>query len=98
MSSETPAWRKWALFWGGAAALSAIPFAVALSHAVRGPVKLVALFVWFMVYLAYVFVGSARLKAGRIGPVMKRYRRRLAIAMTAYCLILIGSLALSPSP
>jgi hypothetical protein len=36
----------------------------------------------------------ARLKANRIGPVMKRYRRRLAVAMIAYCVVLIGSLSL----
>jgi hypothetical protein len=28
-----------------------------------------------------------RLKANKIGPVMKRYRRRLAVAMIAYFLI-----------
>ncbi len=90
----TPKWPKWALFFGGAAVLAAIPFGLAFSHVLHGPAILVAMGVWFVVYMIYVYVGSSRLKAGRIGPVMQRYRRRLAVAMLAYCVALMGSLAL----
>ncbi|WP_297506654.1 hypothetical protein [uncultured Caulobacter sp.] len=89
-----PTWPRWALFFAGAAALSAIPFGLAFSHALKGAAMLVAMGVWFVAYMAYVFVGSSRLKAGRIGPAMRRYRRRLAGAMLAYCVALMGSLAL----
>ncbi|PZR31665.1 hypothetical protein [Caulobacter segnis] len=94
MTEEKPTWPKWALFAAGAVALSAIPFWLAFSHAVRGVALPIALFVWFVVYLAYVFFGTARLKAGRIGPVMQRYRRRLAIALMTYCVVLMGSIYL----
>jgi phosphatidylglycerophosphate synthase len=94
MEDVKPKRLKWVLFGVGALALSTIPFFLAFSHVVRGPAILVAMLVWIFVYMAYVYVGSARLKADRIGPVMKRYRRRLAVAMVAYSLILIGSLSL----
>ncbi len=92
MSEEKSTWRKWALFGAGAVALSAIPVWLGLSHAVKGVALPIALFIWFVVYLAYVFFGTARLKAGQIGPVMKRYRRRLAVALMSYCLVLMGSI------
>ncbi|ADG11331.1 hypothetical protein B7G68_14770 [Caulobacter segnis] len=92
MTQEKPTWTKWALFATGAVALSAVPFALAFTHVVRGVAFPIAVFVWFVVYLAYVFFGTAKLKAGRIGPVMQRYRRRLAIALMSYCLVLMGSL------
>ncbi len=85
---------KWVLFIAGALALSAIPFALAFSHRLKGPAGLVTVLVWVLAYMAYVYVGSARLKADRIGPVMKRYRRRLGVAMVLYSLTLVGSLAL----
>lgn len=95
MDDDTkPKWSKWVLFFAGAAALSAIPFWLAFARPFSGTAMLVAMLVWFLVYMAYVYVGSSRLKAGRIGPVMKRYRRRLAVAMMAYFLFLIGSLTL----
>jgi hypothetical protein len=94
MEEVKPSWRKWALFGLGAVALSSIPFFLAFSHVVKGPAVLVAMLVWVVAYMAYVYVGSARLKAGRIGPVMRRYRRRLAVAMIAYSVVLIGSLSL----
>lgn len=94
MTEEKPTWPKWALFALGAIALSAIPFALAFTHVVRGVALPIALFVWFVVYLAYVFFGTARLKAGRIGPVMQRYRRRLSIALMTYCVVLMGSIYL----
>lgn len=89
-----PVWPKWALFFVGAAALSAIPFGLAFTHVLKGAAMLIAMGAWFVVYMAYVYVGSSRLKAGKIGPVMRRYRRRLAGAMLAYCVALLGSLAL----
>jgi hypothetical protein len=85
---------KWVLFFAGAAALSAIPFWLAFARPFSGTGMLVAMLVWIVTYMAYVYVGSARLKANKIGPVMKRYRRRLAVAMIAYFLMLIGSLSL----
>lgn len=94
MTEEKPTWPKWALFAAGAVALSAIPFWLAFSHAVKGVALPIVLFAWFVVYLAYVFFGTARLKAGRIGPVMRRYRRRLAIALMTYCVVLMGSIYL----
>lgn len=92
MPTPMPTWAKWTLFLGGVAALSAIPFALAFTHALTGTALLIALFVWFVAFLAYTYFGSSRLKQGHIGPVMKRYRRRLAIAMMAYCVTLLSSL------
>jgi hypothetical protein len=94
MDDVKPKRLKWVLFGAGALALSAIPFFLAFSHVVKGPAVLVAMLVWIFAYMAYLYVGSSRLKADRIGPVMKRYRRRLAVAMVTYSLILIGSLSL----
>lgn len=85
---------QWILFFAGAAALAAVPFWLAFARPFGGTAMLVAMFVWLLVYMAYVYIGSSRLKAGRIGPVMKRYRSRLAVAMMAYFLFLIGSLSL----
>ena len=79
MDDAKPRWPEWALFAVGAAAMSTIPFLLAFSHVVN---------------MAYVFVGSSRLKAGKLGPVMKRYRRRLAVAMITYFLALMGSISL----
>jgi hypothetical protein len=94
MDDVKPKRLKWVLFGAGALALSAIPFFLAFSHVVKGPAVLVAMLVWIFAYMAYLYIGSSRLKADRIGPVMKRYRRRLAVAMVTYSLILIGSLSL----
>jgi hypothetical protein len=85
---------QWMLFFAGAAALSAIPFWMAFARPFTGTAMLIAMLVWVTAYMAYVYIGSARLKANRIGPVMKRYRRRLAAAMIAYFLVLVGSLSL----
>lgn len=85
---------QWALFFVGAAALSAIPVWLGVARPFSGATMLVAMLVWVVIYMAYVYIVSSRLKAGRIGPVMKRYRRRLAAAMIAYFLVLIGSLSL----
>lgn len=94
MEDEKPKRLQWVLFGLGAVALSTIPFFLAITHALKRPALVVAMLVWILVYIAYVYIGSARLKAHRIGPVMKRYRRRLAVAMVAYSLVLIGSLSL----
>lgn len=85
---------QWGLFFAGAAALAAVPFWLAFARPLTGTAMLAAMFVWMLVYMAYVYVGSSRLKAGKIGPVVKRYRRRLAVAMIAYFLFLVGSLTL----
>ena len=94
MEDVKPSWRKWALFGLGALALSSIPFILAYYHAVKGPFGVVIVLAWVLTYTAYVYVGSSRLKANKLGPVMKRYRRRLAVAMVAYSLVLVGSLSL----
>lgn len=94
MDDAKPRWPMWALFAVGAAALSAIPFLLAFSDVVQGAAMLVAMLVWALAYMAYVFVGSSRLKVGKLGPVMKRYRRRLAVAMITYFLVLMGSISL----
>jgi len=85
---------QWAVFVVGALALSAIPFWLAFSHVLTGNALLAALFVWLLVYLAFTYTASSRLKSGRIGPVMRRYRRRLGVAMLSYGVVLIGSMSL----
>lgn len=90
----SPSWLKWSLFIAGVVVLSAVPFVLAFSHLVKGVAFPIAVFVWFVVFLAYVFFGSARLATCRIGPVMQRYRRRLAVAMMSYCVLLMGSIYL----
>ncbi|UAL09035.1 hypothetical protein [Caulobacter segnis] len=87
-------WPRWVLFGVGAAALSTVPFLLAFSHVLKGPAMLVAMLIWAIVYMAYAFIGSARLQTGKLGPAMQRYRRRLAVTMIAYFLILMGSIAL----
>ena len=94
MSNATPAWLRWTLFWIGAVALMAVIFVLAFTQVLKGPAMTVAMVVWFLAFLTYAYVGSAKLKSDRIGPVMKRYRRRLAVAMIAYMIALLGSLAL----
>ncbi|KQV56616.1 MULTISPECIES: hypothetical protein [unclassified Caulobacter] len=94
MEDTKPVWPKWALFFVGVLALVAVGYGMGFVPLFRGPLGYVALFVWFMVFLAYTYFGSARLKADRLGPIMKRYRRRLAIAMISYCVVLLGSLGL----
>jgi hypothetical protein len=89
-----PAWPKWVLFLTGAVALVAVGYGMVFSHVFKGPAMSAAVFVWFVVFLVYAYFGSARLKRGRIGPVMKRYRQRLAVAMMAYVVALLGSLTL----
>lgn len=88
-----PRWAKWGLFFAGAAGLSLIPFWLAFARPLAGTAMLVAMLAWALIYMAYVYVGSSRLKAGKIGPAMTRYRRRLAAAMIAYFLALVGSLS-----
>ncbi len=92
MAQTMPTWSKWTLFAAGAVALSAIPLWLGLARPFSGPAMLVAMLAWVLVYMAYVYVGSARLKAHKIGPVMRRYRRRLAAAMLTYTVVLIASL------
>jgi len=94
MTPDKPTWLKWAVFAIGAAMLSAVPFVLAFTHVVRGAAFPIAVLVWFVVYLAYLFFGTAKLKADRMGPVMKRYRSRLAIALMSYCVVLMGSIYL----
>ncbi|USQ94340.1 hypothetical protein [Caulobacter sp. RL271] len=89
-----PTWVRWALFFAGAAGLSIIPFWLAFSHVLQHQALTVAMLIWALVYMSYVFVGSSRLKTCELGPVMKRYRRRMAVAMIAYFLVLMGSLSL----
>lgn len=93
-SKTSPSWLKWSLFIAGVVVLSAVPVVLAFSHLVKGVTFPIAVFVWFVVFLAYVFFGSARLATCRIGPVMQRYRRRLAAAMMSYCVLLMGSIYL----
>lgn len=94
MEDAKPKWPGYLLFFAGVAALAAVPFWLAYARPFKGPAMLVAILAWVLVYMAYIFVGSSRLKGNRIGPVMKRYRRRLGVAMMAYSFILIGSLSL----
>lgn len=94
MEDVKPAWPRWVLFGAGAAALSTIPFILAFTHVLNGAAMLIALLAWFVVYMAYAFIGSSRLKTCKLGPVMQRYRRRLAVAMSAYFVVLMGSVAL----
>jgi hypothetical protein len=94
MEEVKPGWPRWALFLAGAAAFSAVPFILAFSHVMKGTALAVTLLVWALAYTAYAFIGSSRLKTDRLSSVMKRYRRRLAVTMVAYFLVLMGSLTL----
>ena len=94
MTQTKPTWANWALFAAGAVALAAIPFWLRLARPFSGPAMVIAILAWVAVYTAYMFVGTARLKGGKIGPVMKRYRRRLVVSMLAYTVALLGSLSL----
>lgn len=94
MSGNEPTRLHWILFGAGAVAFSTIPFLLAFSHVLKGEAFLAAIFVWAVVYTGYVFAASARLKRGRIGPVMQRYRRRLAIALMSYFVALMSSIYL----
>lgn len=94
MSENALAWPKWTWFAIGVITLSAIPLFLAFSHVLTGAAFLVAMFAWAVVYTVYVFVCSARLKADRLGPAMRRYRRRLAVALVSYFVVLMGSIYL----
>jgi hypothetical protein len=94
MEDEKPTWPRTVAFVAGAVALSAVIFALAFSQLLKGPAMTAAMFIWFVVFLAYTYFGSAWIKLCRIGPVMQRYRKRLAAAMMAYCVTLLGSVML----
>lgn len=94
MSENAPAWPKWTWFAIGVITLSMIPLFLAFSHVLTGAAFPVAMFAWAVVYTVYVFVCSARLKADRLGPAMRRYRRRLAVALVSYFVVLMGSIYL----
>lgn len=97
MTKTTPTWLKWTLYWAVFTAFIAAIFSMSVLHKLEGPVGYAAVFIWFVLFLAFNYFASARLKTDRIGPVMKRYRRRLAVAMIGYCVALLGSLALLKS-
>jgi len=82
------------MFWGGIVLLLAAGVLVGPMRLISGPARYVAVFIWFVLFLAFVYFGSSKLKSDGIGPAVKRYRRRLAVAMMAYCVTLLGSIAL----
>lgn len=89
-------WRA-ALFSVGVLVLTGAVFFIGRIPAVKGPrnpLGYLILFVWFAVFMAYCYLGSAWLKTGPIRPVLERYRRRISVAMFAYCITLLGSIAL----
>lgn len=90
-------WRA-VLFTVGVVILSGSVFFVGKFPAVRGgdnPLGYLALFVWFAVFLAYVYFGSAWMTPRQpLRPAMMRYRWRMAAAMMTYCVVLLGSIAL----
>jgi hypothetical protein len=64
-------------------------------HGAGNPLGYVAIFIWFVVFLAYTYFGSAWIAPAKVmRPAIKRYRRRMSISMMAYCLVLMGSIAL----
>jgi hypothetical protein len=90
-------WRA-VLFTVGVLILSGAIFFVGKVPALHGaanPLGYLVLFIWFTAFLAFVYFGSAWMTAGQaIRPAIARYRRRMGLPMMAYCVILLGSIAL----
>ena len=95
MAGALPTSARMALFLGGVAAFVAALIAMAQSSVVRGPFGFIAIFIWFMAFLAFTYFGSARISTCQTpGKAITHYRRRLAMAMITYCVVLMGSLYL----
>lgn len=94
MAGAMPIWLRMTAFLGGVVAFVAVLMGLAHSPVLRGPFGFIAIFVWFMAFLAYAYFGSARLQCQPMGAAVTRYRRRLAMAMITYCVVLMGSLYL----
>lgn len=95
MAGAMSPWMRMTIFLGGVAAFVAALLAMVRTPLMHGPFGFIAIFVWFMAFLAFTYFGSARLGTCQpIGPAITRYRRRLAMAMVTYCVVLMGSLFL----
>lgn len=98
MSSQLSTRTRAVLFTVGVVILSGALFFTGKVPALRGagnPLAYLAIFVWFVVFLAYVYFGSAWIAPKQaMRPAITRYRRRMGLPMMAYCLVLMGSIAL----
>ncbi|WP_343698468.1 hypothetical protein [Caulobacter sp.] len=81
------------LFALGILAFMAALSAMAILKPFHGVASLVAIFVWAVGFLAFTYFGSAKMSDCQPnGPAMVRYRRRLAMAMLTYFIVLMGSI------
>lgn len=98
MTVAMPARLKAVLFTVGVLILSGSVYFIGKIPAVRGadnPLGYLVIFVWFVVFLAYVYFGSVWMTACQpLRPAIARYRRRMGLSMMAYCVVLLGSIAL----
>lgn len=98
MLAQIPTRLRAALFIVGVLILTGALFLfgkVKAFHGAGNPLGYLAIFIWFVVFLAYAYFGSAWLAPDKVmRPAIKRYRRRMGIPMMAYCLVLMGSIAL----
>lgn len=98
MLARMPIRLRAVLFTVGVMILSGALFFTGTVPALRGPgnpLAYLALFIWFVIFLAYVYFGSAWISSCQpMRPAITRYRRRMGLPMMAYCLVLMGSIAL----
>lgn len=98
MLAEMPARFRAVLFTFGVLVLSGSVYFIGKIPAVRGasnPLGYLVIFIWFVVFLAYVYFGSSWMAPRQpMRPAIARYRRRMGLSMMAYCVVLLGSLAL----
>lgn len=98
MFAAMPTRMRAVLFTLGVLILSGSVYFIGKIPALRGadnPLGYAVLFIWFVVFLAYVYFGSVWMAPCQpLRPAIARYRRRMGVAMMAYCVALLASIAL----
>ncbi|NQE62891.1 hypothetical protein [Caulobacter sp. RHG1] len=95
MADTMPLGLRRLLFALGILAFMAALSAMAVLKPFHGLVSYAAIFIWAVGFLAFTYFGSTRISDCQpMGKASIRYRRRLAMAMLTYFVVLMGSIGL----